>query len=139
MITKYAFEGKMKDGPISKLLITKIGRRPTQYKKITDTLPLLCTDQNYQGINDVIWNKINRVETDFIPIYPNATQWLNTNHVEIVTVNPSIPVDTKTRLRPPIVTLLQKHTSLMCYYQNTNNISKSSLKSTPNSLPTRRP
>ena len=33
-IATYAFEGKMKDGPISKLLITETGI-PTQYKKIT--------------------------------------------------------------------------------------------------------
>ena len=47
MIAKYAFEGKMKDGPISKLLITKTGHRPTQFKKITDTLPVLCADKNF--------------------------------------------------------------------------------------------
>ena len=44
---KYAFEGKMKDNSISKLLITKIGHRPTQYKKIVDTLPILCADKNF--------------------------------------------------------------------------------------------
>ena len=27
-VAKYAFEGKMKDSPISQLLITKIGHRP---------------------------------------------------------------------------------------------------------------
>ena len=46
-IVKYIFEGKMKDGPISKLLITKIGHRPTQFKKIIDTLPVLCADNNF--------------------------------------------------------------------------------------------
>ena len=35
-IKKYSFEEKMKDGPISKLLITKTGHRPTQFKKITN-------------------------------------------------------------------------------------------------------
>ena len=29
-ITKYSFERKMKEGPISKLTITKIGHRPSQ-------------------------------------------------------------------------------------------------------------
>ena len=53
-ITKYAFEGKMKDGPISKLLITKTRHRPTQFKKITDTLPVLCADKNFQGLDKVI-------------------------------------------------------------------------------------
>ena len=38
---KYAFEGKMKDGPISKLLITETRHRPTQCKKIVDTLPVI--------------------------------------------------------------------------------------------------
>ena len=46
-ITKYAFEVKMKDGPISILLITKTGHRPTQFKKTTDTLPVLCVDKNF--------------------------------------------------------------------------------------------
>ena len=43
----------MKDGPISKLIITKTGSRPTQYKKIIDTLPVLCADKNYQGLDEV--------------------------------------------------------------------------------------
>ena len=34
-IAKYAFEEKMKDGPISKLSITETGHRRTQVKKIT--------------------------------------------------------------------------------------------------------
>ena len=46
-IVKYEFEGKMKNGPISKLLITEIGHRLTQFKKIIDTLPVLCTDKNF--------------------------------------------------------------------------------------------
>ena len=41
LIAKYTFEGKMKDGPISKLIITKTGHRLTQFKKIVDTLPIL--------------------------------------------------------------------------------------------------
>ena len=31
-ITTYAFEGEMKEGPISRLLITEIGHRTTQLK-----------------------------------------------------------------------------------------------------------
>ena len=73
LIAKYAFEGKMKDGPISKLIITKEGHRPTQYNKVIYTLFVLCVDKNYQGINDIIMNGINRVKTDFIPPYPDAT------------------------------------------------------------------
>ena len=46
-IAKYSFEGKMKDGPISKLTITETGHRPTQFKKITDTFPILCADKNF--------------------------------------------------------------------------------------------
>ena len=33
-VAKYSFEGKMKDGPLSKLTITKGGQRATQYKRI---------------------------------------------------------------------------------------------------------
>ena len=53
-IKKYAFKGKMKNSPISKLLITKTGHRPTQFKKITDTLPVLCADKNFQGLDEVL-------------------------------------------------------------------------------------
>ena len=63
----------MKDGPTSKLLITKTGHRPTQYRKITDTLPVLCADKNYQVIDDVIWNEIDWVKTYFMPTYLDAT------------------------------------------------------------------
>ena len=63
----------MKDGPISKLLITETGYRPAQYKKIVDTLAILCADKNYQGLDDVIQNRIDRVEMDLIPAYLDAT------------------------------------------------------------------
>ena len=77
----------MKDGPISKLIITETGNRPTQYKKIINTLPVLCSDKNYQGLDDVIWNGINLVEADFTPLYPDTDLWFTTHHVEIKTVN----------------------------------------------------
>ena len=86
-IAKYLFEGKMKDGPISKLITIKSGYQPIQYKKIVDTPPVLCTDKNYQVINDVVWNRINLVEADFTLIYPDANRWSNTNHLKIRTVN----------------------------------------------------
>ena len=98
----------MEDSLISKLLITKTGHRLTQYKKIIDTLPVLCADKNYQGIDDVIWNGIDQVRTDFMTPYPDANLWSNTHHVEIVTVNPSVASDAKTGLGPLIVTLHQK-------------------------------
>ena len=105
---KYSFEGRMKDGPISKLMITKTGHRPSQYKNIVDTLPVLCADKNYWGINDFIQNKINLVETNFIPTYPDTNRWSNTRHVEIETVNPNIAPDTDTGLYPCIITLVQR-------------------------------
>ena len=62
----------MKDGPISKLLITKPGHRPTQFKKITETLPVSCADNNFQGLDEVLWTGIDLVETNFMPTYPNT-------------------------------------------------------------------
>ena len=87
-IAKYAFEGKIKDGPISKLTITKTGHRPSQFKKISDALPVLCTDTNYRGLDEVIRTGSDRVETDFMSDYPNDNQWFTTHHVQIITVNP---------------------------------------------------
>ena len=118
-----SFEEKMKDGPISKLLITKTGYRPTQYKKINDTLPVLCADKNFQGLYEVILTKHDLVEMEFISTYPGATQWSNTYHVEIQIVDLSVAVDANTDLWSPIVTLLQKKRSLTQifrsnYYRN---------------------
>ena len=43
-IAKYSFEGKMKDDLIYKLTSTKTGHRPSQFKKISDALPVFCAD-----------------------------------------------------------------------------------------------
>ena len=107
---KYTFEGKMKDGPISKLIITKTGYQPTQYKKIIDTLPVLCADKNYRGIDDVIQTENDLVETDFMTNYPDADQWSTTRHVEIETINPNDAPDAVPGLGPCTVTMtLQTH------------------------------
>ena len=47
LIAKYSFEEKMKDGPISKLTITETGHRPSQFKKISDALPVLYVDKKF--------------------------------------------------------------------------------------------
>ena len=86
----------MKDGPISKLIITETGHRPTQYKKIVDTLPVLCADKNFQGLDDVIWTEIDLVETNYMPSYPDANQWSTTHHVQVSTVNPTKTPDAVT-------------------------------------------
>ena len=97
----------MKDSPISKLIITKTGYQPTQYKKVIDTLPVLCADKNYQSINDIIWNRINLVAADFSLTYPDANQWYNIHYVEIRTANlTNIPVADGSRT--PTITMARK-------------------------------
>ena len=96
----------MKDGPISKLIITKTWHQSTQYKKIIDNLPVLWADKNYRGLNEVVLTGNNLVEADFLPIYLDDNQWSNTHHVEIETVDPNIVPDTVTGLRPSIITLV---------------------------------
>ena len=98
----------MKDGLISKLLITETGHRPTQFKKITDTLPVLYTDKNFWGFNEDLLTGRDLVETDCMPIYPDATQLSNTHQMEIQTVNPTANVVPNTGLRPPITIVVQK-------------------------------
>ena len=53
-IAKYLFEEKMINGPISKLTITKTGYRTSQFKKISDALPVLCADKNFRGLDEVL-------------------------------------------------------------------------------------
>ena len=98
----------MKDCPISKLIITETRHRSTQYRKVIDTLPILFADKNYRGLNDVIRNKINLVEADFTPQYPNTDQWSVTHHVEIITINPNDTPDATTGVHPPTVTMAWK-------------------------------
>ena len=81
-------KGKIKNGPIFKLIITKIGHRPTHYKKIVDTLPVLCADKNFQGFNYVIWTENDLFEADFVLLYLDALQWSTAHHVQVSTVNP---------------------------------------------------
>ena len=44
----------MKDSLISKLTITKIGHRLSQFKEIFDTLPVFYTDKNHGGLDEVL-------------------------------------------------------------------------------------
>jgi len=80
-------KGKWSGFPISKLTITKTGHRPTQFKKITDALSVLCADKNFRGLDEVFRTGRDLVETDFMPTYPDATQWSTTHHVQISTVS----------------------------------------------------
>ena len=97
---------KLKDGPISKLMSTETGHRPTQYKNVIDTLPVLCANKNYQGLDDVIWNRINLVEAAFTLIYLHADLWSTTHHVEIGTANPA-NLAAADGSRPPTITMAQ--------------------------------
>ena len=94
-IAKYLFEEKMKDGPISKLTITETGHRPSQFKKISDALPVLYADKNFQGFDGVLWTGRDLVKTDFMPPY-RANLWSTTHHVQVSIVDPNDNADEDT-------------------------------------------
>ena len=73
----------MKDGPLSRLTITKGGQQATQYKKIVDALPVFCADKGYRFINDVICTNTELEEVDFLPTYPDPAQWSSIYHVHL--------------------------------------------------------
>ena len=102
---KYSFEEKMKDSPISKLIITETGHRPTQYKKVIDTLPVLCTDKNYRGLDDIIQNKIDLAKANFTPPYPNTNRWSTIHHVKVRTVNAADAAAAANCLRTSTITM----------------------------------
>ena len=66
-VAEYLFEGKMNNGPLSKLTITEGGQRATQYKKIIDTLPVFCADKGYKFIDNVIRTNTEQVRSAFMP------------------------------------------------------------------------
>ena len=56
--------------------------------------------KNYQGIDDVIQNRINLVEADFTPTYPDVNLWSNTYDVEIITADPAtVPLADGSRIQ----------------------------------------
>ena len=99
----------MKDGPLSKLTITEGGQRATQFKKILDALPVLAADKGYKYMDNIIWTDIEKTISDFTPAYPAASQWSNTYHVEVNTVDPTGTVTNGTRAT---VKALQKRTNI---------------------------
>ena len=79
----------MKDILISKLTITETWHRPSQFKKISDALPILCADRNYWGLNEVLHTGCDQAKIDFMSAYPDANWWSSTHHVQISTVDPT--------------------------------------------------
>ena len=87
-IAKYSFKRKIIDSRISKLAITETGYRPSQFKKIYDTLLVFYTDKNYSGLDEVICTGRDKVEDDFMPAYPNANLWSTTHQIQVASVLP---------------------------------------------------
>ena len=98
----------MKDGYISKFIITKIGHQATQYKKIIDTLPVLCTDKNFRYIDDVVCTWTYLQEATSLPPYPDPARWSNTYSVEIKSAGLAVAPDANTGECPVIISLVQK-------------------------------
>ena len=71
----------MKEGPLSKLTITKGGQRTMQYKKIYDALPVFCADKGFRYIDEILCTNKELVEATFLLTYPDATQWSSTHKV----------------------------------------------------------
>ena len=76
----------MKEGPISELTITETGHRPSQFKKIYDTLPVFCADKNYSDLNEVLRTRRDKVENDFMSAYPDDNLWSNIHQIQLTTV-----------------------------------------------------
>ena len=132
LIAEYSFEGKMKDGPIFKLTITKTGHRPSQFKKISNALLVLCADKNYQGFNEVLHTGHDPVKAEFMPDYPDANLWSTTHQVQISTVDPDANAEDD-GLRPVCYQMMeQTHVTdsniqkelLLEYERNSKNKSK---------------
>ena len=98
----------MKDGPLSKITITKGGQQATQYKNIIEALPVFCADQGNKYIDNIIWTCTKRLQASFLPTYPNAGRWLNTYHIEVVTVDENAQTDPQTLCCPEVVEVQEK-------------------------------
>ena len=101
----------MKDGPLSKLTITKGGQQAIQYKNILDALPVFCADKGYKFIDNIIQTNTKKLRSAFMPTYPFASQWSNTYYVKVKTMDPQAILDVTTHKRAPIITT-QKRTNV---------------------------
>ena len=77
----------MKDGCISKMVITETGHQAPQYKKIIDTIPVLYKGKNYKYIDNILCTWTNQDKADFTPPYLNLDQWSNTCNIKNKTVD----------------------------------------------------
>ena len=90
-----------------KLTITEGTHWAIQYKKIVYALPVYCTDKGYQYIEDIICTNTEPLQATFLPLYPIASQWSSTYHVEIKTVNP-LAIPDRNGARTPITQMVEK-------------------------------
>ena len=97
----------MKDGCLSKLIITKSSNRATQYKKVVDALLVCCADKGYWYINDIVHTNTELQEAAFLLSYLLAVLWSNTYHVQIETVD-SIVIPDAHRAQLPITEMVEK-------------------------------
>ena len=58
--------------------------------------------------NEILRTGRDLVKTDFMPNYPNATQWSTTHHVQVSTVNPNNDLDEDTGERPVSYQIMEK-------------------------------
>ena len=125
------------------MTMTETGHRATQFKKIIDTVPVLCADKNYRCIDDVPRTWIDLDQADITLSYPDANIWSNTYDIEIITVN-SAAVPVADGSGTQIIRLEQQtrvltQISRNSYYWSSIRNPKSSLKNILSLLPTRRP
>lgn len=91
-IARDLLEGKMKEGPLFKLTITKGGQRTTQYKKIIDALPVLCADKGFRYVDEIICTDTELVKATFVPSYTNEKLWSTDHEVYVKVVDTSATV-----------------------------------------------
>ena len=113
--SQYSFEGKMKDGLISKLTITKTGHRLSRFKKIRDALPIYCADKNYSCLDEGLRTGRDKVEDDFMSVYSNPNQWSSTHHIQIAIVDSNVTDGVNAVYRKSIANLLESRESMPCF------------------------
>ena len=59
----------MKDGCLSKFIITDGSSRATQHKKMVDALPVFCADKGYWFVDDIICKDTELTYADFQETY----------------------------------------------------------------------
>ena len=84
------------------------GHRPSQFKKISDALPVLWAGKNFRNLYEVLWTGRDLIEDNSMPPYPDTNLWSTTHHVQVNIVDQNDDTAEVTGERPVCYQMMEQ-------------------------------